>query len=85
MATKAELKNRLVTGHVLTEQDIHDIVDVAGEKGGKGAKGDTGAKGDKGDTGAKGAKGDPGKDGFPTQEEWDALVARVTELEATPE
>lgn len=82
MATKAELKNRLVTGHVLTEQDIHDIIDVAGEKG---AKGDTGAKGETGDTGAKGAKGDPGKDGFPSQSEWEALVARVTELEATPE
>lgn len=88
MATKTELKNRLVTGHVLTEQDVHDIIDVAGEKGDKGdkgAKGDTGAKGETGDTGAKGAKGDPGKDGFPSQAEWEALVARVTELEATPE
>lgn len=69
MATKEELKTRLVTGHVLTEQDMKDIIDVAGEKGdtgAKGAKGDTGAKGDKGDAGAK---GDPGKDGFPTQVE----------------
>ena len=85
MATKEELKTRLVTGHVLTEQDMKDIIDVAGEKGdtgAKGAKGDTGAKGDKGDAGAKGAKGDPGKDGFPSQVEWEALVARVEALEA---
>lgn len=88
MATKEELKTRLVTGHVLTEQDMKDIIDVAGEKGdtgAKGAKGDTGAKGDKGDAGAKGAKGDPGKDGFPSQVEWEALVARVEALEAPAE
>lgn len=57
MVTKEELKLRLVTGHVLTEQDMKDILDVAGEKG---PKGDTGAAGPKGDPGAKGAKGDPG-------------------------
>lgn len=57
MATKEELKTRLVTGHVLTEQDMKDILDVAGEPG---PKGDTGATGAKGDPGAKGAKGDPG-------------------------
>lgn len=57
MATKEELKKRLVTGHVLTEQDMKDILDVAGEPG---PKGDTGATGPKGDPGAKGAKGDPG-------------------------
>lgn len=88
MATKEELKTRLVTGHVLTEQDMKDIIEVAGEKGdtgAKGAKGDTGAKGDKGDAGSKGAKGDPGKDGFPSQVEWEALVARVEALEAPAE
>lgn len=78
MATKEELKTRLVTGHVLTEQDMKDILDVAGEKGPKGdtgaagpkgdpgvagPKGDPGAKGDKGDTGAAGPKGDPGAAG----------------------
>ena len=57
MVTKEELKLRLVTGHVLTEQDMKDILDVAGEPG---PKGDTGATGPKGDPGAKGAKGDPG-------------------------
>lgn len=69
MATKEELKKRLVTGHVLTEQDMKDILDVAGEKGPKGdtgaagPKGDTGAAGPKGDTGATGPKGDPGAKG----------------------
>ena len=69
MATKEELKTRLVTGHVLTEQDMKDILDVAGEKGPKGdtgaagPKGDTGAAGPKGDTGAAGPKGDPGAKG----------------------
>lgn len=69
MATKEELKTRLVTGHVLTEQDMKDILDVAGEPGpkgdtgAKGAKGDTGAKGDKGDPGVAGPKGDPGAKG----------------------
>ena len=69
MVTKEELKTRLVTGHVLTEQDMKDILDVAGEKGPKGdtgaagPKGDPGVAGPKGDPGAKGAKGDPGADG----------------------
>src|SRR5699024_1324235 len=69
MATKEELKKRLVTGHVLTEQDMKDILDVAGEKGpkgdpgAKGAKGDPGAAGAKGDNGATGPKGDPGAKG----------------------
>lgn len=100
MATKEELKSRLVTGHVLTEQDLHDILDVAGEPGPKGDKGatgpkgdpgakgetgDTGPKGDKGDTGAKGAKGDPGADGFGTEEQYNELVARIEALESPAE
>lgn len=60
MATKEELKTRLVTGHVLTEQDMKDILDVAGEPG---PKGDTGAAGPKGDPGVAGPKGDPGATG----------------------
>lgn len=66
MVTKVELKERLVTGHVITEQDMKDIVDVAGEPGPKGDTGAAGPKGDpgaKGDTGATGPKGDPGADG----------------------
>ena len=53
----------------------------AGEPGPAGAKG---AKGDKGEPGAAGAKGDKGEPGFPTEEQWNALVARVEALE-TPE
>lgn len=91
MATKEELKSRLVTGHVLTEQDLHDILDVAGEPGpkgdtgAKGAKGDTGTQGAKGDPGADGAKGDPGADGFGTEAQYNELVARIEALESPVE
>ena len=62
----------------------------AGPEGPAGPKGDTGepgpagakgAKGDKGEPGAAGAKGDKGDPGFPTEEQWNALVARVEALE----
>ena len=100
MATKEELKKRLVTGHVLTEQDMKDILDVAGEKGPKGdtgaagpkgdpgvagPKGDQGAKGAKGDPGAAGPKGDPGADGFGTEAQYNELVARIEALETPAE
>jgi hypothetical protein len=52
-----------------------------GPKGDTGATGANGAAGAKGDTGAAGPKGDPGTPGFPTQQDWDALVARVAALE----
>src|SRR5699024_4449771 len=55
-----------------------------GDKGEPGAAGAKGAKGDKGEPGAAGAKGDKGEPGFPTEEQWNALVARVEALE-TPE
>ena len=58
-----------------------------GAKGDKGDPGADGAKGDKGDPGAKGDPGTPGTDGtdgFPTEVQWDALVARVDALEAPP-
>ena len=64
--------------------DAHAIVAEPGPKGDKGDKGDTGAKGakgDKGEPGAAGAKGDKGDPGFPTEEQWNALVARVEALE----
>ena len=67
--------------------DAHAIVAEPGPKGDKGDPGEPGPKGDKGEPGpagtdgAKGAKGDPG---FPTEEQWNALVARVDALE-TPE
>ena len=55
-----------------------------GDPGAPGADGAKGAKGDKGEPGAAGAKGDKGDPGFPTEEQWNALVARVDALE-TPE
>ena len=67
--------------------DAHAIVAEPGPKGDKGDPGEPGPKGDKGETGpagtdgAKGAKGEPG---FPTEEQWNALVARVEALE-TPQ
>ena len=64
--------------------DAHAIVAEPGPKGDKGDPGEPGPKGDKGETGpagtdgAKGAKGEPG---FPTEEQWNTLVARVEALE----
>ena len=97
MVTKEELKKRLVNGHVLTEQDMKDILDVAGEKGPKGDTGAAGPKGDpgvagpkgdqgaKGDPGAAGPKGDPGADGFGTEAQYNELVARIEALETPAE
>ena len=61
--------------------DAHAIVAEPGPQGPVGPKGDTG---EPGPAGAKGAKGDKGDPGFPTEEQWNALVARVEALE-TPE
>ena len=79
--------------------DAHAIVAEPGPKGDKGDPGEPGPKGDKGETGEPGTKGDKGETGpagtdgakgakgepgFPTEEQWNALVARVDALE-TPE
>lgn len=52
-----------------------------GPKGDPGTPGAKGDKGDKGDPGTPGAKGDKGDPGFPTEGQWNALVARVEALE----
>lgn len=74
----------------ITAAELNRIEAAGLAKAAKGEKGDTGAKGDRGEpgtpgtAGAKGDKGDtgtPGADGFPTQVQWDALVARVEALE----
>ena len=84
MATKEELKEVFVTGAIPTEEDFHNLIDVAGEPG---PKGETGAKGDKGEAGtpgtagAKGDKGDPGADGFGTEAQYNAIIARLDALE----
>ena len=64
--------------------DAHAIVAEPGPKGDKGdpgVAGEPGPKGDKGDPGTPGAKGGKGDPGFPTEEQWNALVARVDALE----
>ena len=52
-----------------------------GDKGDKGEPGTPGADGAKGDKGDKGDTGTPGADGFPTEAQWNDLVARVAALE----
>ena len=54
------------------EQGIADAHAIVAEPG---------PKGDKGDPGTPGTKGDKGDPGFPTEEQWNALVARVEALE----
>ena len=85
-AISAENLNKIEQGIA----DAHAIVAEPGPEGPAGPKGDTGepgpagakgAKGDKGEPGAAGAKGDKGEPGFPTEEQWNALVARVDALE----
>ena len=64
------------------------LASLKGDKGDTGPKGDKGGKGEPGTPGAKGDKGDkgePGADGFPSQSDWDTLVARVTALETPGE
>ena len=58
-----------------------------GPEGPEGPQGPAGADGADGAKGAKGDKGDPGADGadgFPSEAQWNDLVARVEALE-TPE
>lgn len=79
MATKQELKQRLVNGKVINEKDIHDIIDVAGVKGAKGDAGEQGPKGDKGEPGADGA------DGFGTEAQYNDIISRLEALESPAE
>ena len=52
-----------------------------GDKGDPGPAGADGAQGPKGDKGDPGTPGTPGADGFPTETQWNDLVARVEALE----
>ena len=79
-AISAENLNKIEQGIA----DAHAIVAEPGPKGDKGdpgVAGEPGPKGDKGDPGTPGTKGDKGDPGFPTEEQWNALVARVEALE----
>src|SRR5690625_4603977 len=66
-----------------SEQDwLDSLVGPKGDPGPEGPKGDPGSQGPAGADGAKGDKGDKGDtgaagaDGFPSEEDWNALVAR---------
>jgi len=68
--------------------NVDTIELTPGPEGPKGDKGDPGEQGPPGEKGAKGDKGDPGadgEDGFPTEAQWNDLVARVEALEAAQE
>ena len=45
MATKEELKQVFVKGAIPKQKDFHDLIDVAGKQGPKGAQGPAGADG----------------------------------------
>lgn len=88
MATKDDLKQIFITGAIPTEQNFHDLIDVAGSQGPKGDKGDDGPEGPqgpKGDDGPEGPQGPKGDDGFPTEAQWNDLVQRVEALENASE
>ena len=52
-----------------------------GPAGDTGPAGSDGSDGSQGPPGADGTDGSDGADGFPTEAQWDALVARVDDLE----
>src|SRR5699024_8958850 len=94
MATKEELKQVFVTGAITTEEDFHNLIDVAGEQGPKGepgADGKDGAQGppgvdgkdgEQGTQGAPGKDGADGKDGFGTEAQYNDIISRLEALEA---
>lgn len=82
--THVEDHNAIVDAVKEVRTNVDEIELTPGQKGDKGDKGDPGNDGKDGADGSKGDKGDPGNDGadgFPTEAQWDALVARVTALE----
>ena len=86
----SDLLNKIEAGITTAEAGTKGDKGDPGEKGEPGAKGDPGTPGEDGAKGDPGVKGDPGNDGadgadgFPTEVQWDDLVARVAALE-TPE
>ena len=86
--THVEDHNAIVDAVKEVRTNVDEIELTPGPKGDKGDKGDPGNDGKDGADGSKGDKGDPGNDGadgFPTEAQWDALVARVTALEEAAE
>ena len=64
------------------EDGIANVELTPGPEGPQGPAGPAGADGAKGAKGDKGDPGPAGADGFPSEEQWNALVARVDALEA---
>lgn len=60
---------------------IENGIAAKATKGDTGDVGPAGPKGDKGDPGTPGTPGADGADGFPTETQWNDLVARVEALE----
>ena len=63
-----------------TKGDTGDV-GPAGPKGDKGDPGTDGAQGPEGPQGPQGEPGTDGADGFPSESQWNDLVARVDALE----
>lgn len=87
---KQTWKNGASGGTPIDADALNHIEQGIADKAEQGPKGDTGPKGDpgadgadgpKGDTGNTGPSGSDGADGFPTEAQWDDLVARVEALE----
>ena len=73
---ESKIKNLVVSGGGLTENQVQNIVsnyvathksELKGDKGNKGDKGDKGDKGERGDKGEQGIQGVKGSDGLTTQ------------------
>ena len=73
---ESKIKNLVVSGGGLTENQVQNIVssyvtthksELKGEKGNKGDKGDKGERGEKGEQGIQGTQGVKGADGLTTQ------------------
>jgi len=77
--------NKIVDAIREARTNIDEIELTPGPEGPQGPEGPAGADGADGAKGDKGDKGDPGADGadgFPTEAQWNDLVARVEALEA---
>lgn len=72
--------NKIRAALIEARTNVDGIELTPGPEGPRGPAGKDGA--DSTVAGPKGATGPAGKDGAPSQEDWDALVARVTALEA---
>ncbi|HLS01480.1 MAG TPA: hypothetical protein VK054_05790 [Beutenbergiaceae bacterium] len=60
-------------------------IGAGGPQGPEGPEGPQGPKGDDGPEGPQGPAGADGADGFPTESQWNDLVARVEALESAVE